>query len=104
MRAVTEFLMSASIPLTHFTDASAAHGVIKRRGAGAIKHLSVRQLWLQEVMREPGNASFKINRAENPADILCSVGSTDAFSTHLTAMNFNIPSPFRGGVIWPVRE
>ena len=30
------------------TDASAAKGVIQRQGAGRVKHLSVKQLWVQE--------------------------------------------------------
>ena len=98
LRTAIEFLVGTSLPLTHYTDASATHGVIKRRGAGAIKHLTVRQLWLQEVMRDPNNCSLKISRSDNPADILCSVGSVEAFKNHLTRMQFETTSPLRGGV------
>ena len=88
LRTALEFLMNAPLPLDHFTDASATHGIIKRRGAGAIKHLTVRQLWIQEIMKKPGTCSFKIPRAVNPADALCSVGRVDSFNQHLRDMHF----------------
>ena len=59
LREVFEFLNNAQISLTHCTDASAAQGIIKRRGAGAIKHLTVRQLWIQEAMRAPKTSCIK---------------------------------------------
>ena len=34
------------------TDASAARGVIMRQGVGKIRHLHVKQLWLQEKVKE----------------------------------------------------
>ena len=88
LREALEFLVGHHIPLTHHTDASAAHGIIKRRGAGAVKHLTVRQLWLQEVMKKPGTQSFKIARADNPSDILCSIGNVDSFKRRLAGMRF----------------
>ena len=32
-------------------DSSAIQGILARRGCGAIKHLEVKQLWLQEQVR-----------------------------------------------------
>ena len=100
LREALEFLVGHHIPLTHHTDASAAHGIIKRRGAGAVKHLTVRQLWLQEVMRQKDTQSLKIARFYNPSDILCSIGPVDSFKRHLSGMHFELDRPLtspRGG-------
>ena len=53
-----------------YGDSSANHGIIQRQGSGKIKHLGVRQLWLQQQV-ELGNAEHnKIPRALNSADML----------------------------------
>ena len=88
LRAALELLNGSPLPLVHFTDASVAHGIIKRRGAGAIKHMTVRQLWLQEVMMQPDTSSFKFHRVNNLSDALCSVGRVESFERHLGAMHF----------------
>ena len=49
-------------------DSSANSGIVHRSGTGRIKHLSIRQLWLQEKV---GNAELefeKIPRARNVSD------------------------------------
>ena len=58
------------IGLEILTDASAARGVIQRQGAGRIKHLSVKQLWVQERESEKDLSITKIPRAINWADLL----------------------------------
>ena len=52
------------------TDASAAKGVIQRQGAGRVKHLSVKQLWVQERESAGELEIVKIPRAINVADLL----------------------------------
>ena len=53
-----------------YGDSSANHGIIQRQGTGKVKHLSVRQLWLQQ-QAELGNCEHrKIPRALNSADML----------------------------------
>ena len=88
LRESLQFLIPGDWPLTHFTDASACHALIRRRGTGAIKHLSVRQLWMQEVMQRPGAECVKIPREHNLADAMCSLGNVDSKSRHLQSMNF----------------
>eukprot|EP00972_Heterocapsa_arctica_P113435 16437112-Heterocapsa_arctica.AAC.1 len=34
------------------TDSSAARAIVARRGVGRIKHLAVRELWLQDQLRD----------------------------------------------------
>ena len=52
------------------TDASAAKGVVTRCGAGRIKHLEVRQLWVQERERVGDLSMKKIPRGDNYSDLL----------------------------------
>ena len=51
-------------------DSSANHGIITRQGTGKVKHLSVRQLWLQEQVSLGGIAHVKVPRLINGADVL----------------------------------
>ena len=53
-----------------FTDSSAARGIVQRQGAGRVKHLECRQLWVQEVMSRKDVVCLKIPREQNPADAL----------------------------------
>ena len=52
------------------TDASAARGVIMRQGVGKIRHLHIKQLWLQERVREGDLVVTKIPRSDNLSDAL----------------------------------
>ena len=52
------------------TDAAAAKGLIQRQGAGRVKHLSVKQLWVQERESAGELEIVKILRAINIADLL----------------------------------
>ena len=54
-------------------DSSACVGMVGREGLGKVKHVQVKQLWLQERIREEQLQMFKIPRAQN-----CS----DAFTKH----------------------
>ena len=51
-------------------DSSANDGILKRSGAGKVKHLSVRQLWLQEQVEQRNTWHEKIPREINIADAL----------------------------------
>ena len=53
-----------------FTDSSAAKSFVSRTGLGRMKHLEIRDLWLQ---REVGLGKVLVNKVEgprNPADLL----------------------------------
>ena len=51
-------------------DSSANDGILHRAGAGKVKHLSVRQLWLQERIALHEIEHIKIPRALNTSDLL----------------------------------
>ena len=53
-----------------FTDSSAAKSFVSRRGLGKMKHLEIRDLWLQ---REVGLGKVIVNKVagpKNPADLM----------------------------------
>ena len=50
------------------TDSSAARGVTLRTGAGKLKHLSLKQLWLQELVGDGRIRVSKVPRELNPSD------------------------------------
>ena len=52
------------------TDASAARGVILRQGVGKMRHLQVKQLWLQENVAAGELTIVRIPRIDNCADAL----------------------------------
>ena len=54
--------------LVHYLDASAAKGVILRKGPGKVKHLEVRQLWGQHMVERYKVDVRKIPRKQNVAD------------------------------------
>ena len=52
------------------TDSSAAKSYASRRGAGRIRHVEVRWLWLQKAVADGRFKLAKIPGTQNPADIL----------------------------------
>ena len=61
-------MQGESIQQEIFLDANACKGMILRRGAGKVKHLAVKQLWIQEALELHGVKVRKIPREENVAD------------------------------------
>ena len=59
-----------SVPLMIKTDASAVRGVVQRQGAGKVKHLEVRQLWIQEREANGQLQVVKVPRAVNWSDLM----------------------------------
>ena len=67
-------------------DASAAQGINGRTGAGKVKHLSVRQLWLQERLAAGDLSQAKVPRAVNISDCLTHHWAATEGSGHLDGM------------------
>ena len=55
------------------TDSSAAKSFVNRRGLGKMRHIEVRDLWLQKEVREGRVEVYKIPGIENPADLMTKV-------------------------------
>jgi hypothetical protein len=75
--------LMAEAKLVIYTDSVAAKGIVMRRGAGRVKHLSVKQLWVQEVVRDRDVYICKVPRDLNPADLLTHSCSRQAHDAHL---------------------
>ena len=66
-----------------YGDSSANHGIIARQGSGKVKHLSVRQLWLQQQSELGACKHYKIPRLENFADMMTHHWSRADADNHL---------------------
>ena len=53
-----------------YVDSAAALGVVKRKGAGKLRHVRVGQLWVQQKSEDGELGYKKIKGSENPADLL----------------------------------
>ena len=58
------------VELACFCDSSAARGTASRAGVGRMKHLGVRQLWVQEKVREGRATVSWLSRCQNSPDAL----------------------------------
>ena len=52
-----------------FTDSSAAKGFCSQRGLSRIRHVDVKDLWLQEAVKDKKIKLMTVPGTENPADI-----------------------------------
>ena len=53
-----------------YSDSSAARGIASRTGLGKIRHLDVRLMWVQELVKNGKIMLRKVKGTENPADML----------------------------------
>ena len=61
-------LVQKGIASTLFADASAALCIAMRQGAGKMRHINVKSLWLQEKELQAELLYHKIKGEDNPAD------------------------------------
>ena len=55
------------------TDSSAAKSFVCRRGLGRMRHLEIRDLWLQKEIADGKLEVFKVPGDSNPADLMTKV-------------------------------
>ena len=75
------------VGLCLMTDSSAAKGTLSRRGSGKMKHLSTKQLWVQEAIRNYGIVVTKISRSINSSDLLTHQCNRPDFDNHLSRLH-----------------
>ena len=61
-------IMNADAPSQLWADASAALSIAQRQGAGKMRHINVKSLWLQEKMVQLELSYVKVRGEDNPAD------------------------------------
>ena len=78
-------------PVIHLgTDSSAAKSFVCKRGLGRMKHIEIRDLWLQKEVRDGNLEISKIPGEENPSDLMTKIlGMTD-IKARLQGMNISI--------------
>ena len=68
-------------------DSSAALGVVGRKGAGKLRHVRVRQLWVQE-KAESGELRYRqVKGTENPADLMTKALTGVEIQKYMTKIN-----------------
>ena len=73
---ILEFIGFGTLAIHLLTDASAAKAFMHRRGAGRMKHIDIRYMWLQDACDKGAYQPKKLPRAENPSDMLTKVPAT----------------------------
>lgn len=61
--------LGLELPVTAWTDSSAAIGIASRSGLGKLRHLETHTLWLQEKVRTGSIVVRKVRGEVNPADL-----------------------------------
>ena len=85
--------------ITHKVDASACKGILVRSGAGKVKHLSVRQLWVQEAVANLKINVVKIPREQNYSDLMARANTAKEGLEHRRGMHFGLRHG-TGKTIW----
>ena len=67
-------------------------GDMLRRGAGGVKHLQVKDLWVLEAVRQYNINVVKIPREQNVADALASPSTPNDLEVKLTTVGVTWPS------------
>ena len=62
-------------PLRVHSDSSAARAIVAKRGVGRLKHLAIRELWLQDQLRAGRLTVHKVGTLTNCADLFTKVFS-----------------------------
>ena len=76
-------------------DASAALGIIARRGVGKVRHLDTSHLWIQEAAAKKALKFGKVLGTENCADMFTKALDANSMSKHLETLNMKIGENLR---------
>eukprot|EP00973_Karenia_brevis_P050641 7032964-Karenia_brevis.AAC.1 len=69
------------------TDSSAAKSFVCRRGLGKMRHLEIRDLWLQKEVHDGKLVVHKVPGEENPADLMTKILGNRDIDKRLCTMN-----------------
>ena len=75
------------------TDSAAAKSFVCRRGLGRMRHLEIRDLWLQKEVHEGRLEVNKVPGDKNPADLMTKVLGVREISDRLSRMNIRLERP-----------
>ena len=72
------------------TDSRAAKSFVCRRGLGKMRHIEIRDLWLQKEVREGRLKIVKVPGNENPADLMTKILNIGEIRERLRTMNLKM--------------
>ena len=72
------------------TDSNAAKSFVNRRGLGKMRHLEIRDLWLQKEIREGRVKVHKVLGTENPADLMTKILTIKEIEDRLRNMSIEM--------------
>ena len=72
------------------TDSSAAKSFVSRRGLGRMRHLDIRDLWLQKEVADGNVVVSKVVGNENPADLMTKILSKSEIQDRLEGMGIYV--------------
>ena len=72
------------------TDSSAAKSFVCRRGLGKMRHLEIRDLWLQKEVADGKLEVSKIDGDKNPADLMTKILTIAEIVERLRRMNLRL--------------
>ena len=79
--------LAYNVEIEAWTDSSAAKAFASRRGLGKMRHLEVRQLWLQAAVADGKLVLRKIDGKVNPADLMTKYLAHGEIERHIERMN-----------------
>ena len=71
-------------------DSMAAKQFVARRGLGRMRHLDIRNLWLQKDVRDGLLEVIKISGTENPADLMTKILTSKEIEDRLDMMDTKV--------------
>ena len=74
-----------------YGDASAALGIIHRRGLGRTRHIDTGLLWIQKTAAEKRLSYYKVLGTDNPADLMTKYLSKEVIEKHCRLLGVESP-------------
>ncbi len=72
-------------------DASAALGIINRKGLGRTRHIDTGLLWIQQTAAEKRLSYQKVLGVDNPADLMTKYLNVETIDRHCNKLNVSFP-------------
>ena len=85
---LTRELTGEEMAIKMHVDSSACRGMLLRHGAGKVKHLTTKQLWIQGAIKAYGIEVVKVRREYNCADMLTHEVTKSQLEYGLRVMGF----------------
>ena len=80
--------LGVQVQVVVHTDASAAIGIVKRRGVGKVRRIEVKELWIQDKVHSGEVEVRKVKSSENLADVFATYINHEKMETAMYKMGF----------------